>query len=81
MEDQHLDEAQSTLQFFDDVFNAIPPSFRQIDKADLVKSKPKKEKPMSLFDLHEGVQGKIKEMQRENREKSLKRIAELTLMH
>ena len=55
MEDQPLDEAQSTLQFFDDVFNAIPPSFRQIDKADLVKSKPKKEKPMSLFDLHEGV--------------------------
>lgn len=36
---------------------------------------------MSLFDLHEGVQGKIKDMQRVNREKSLKRIAELTLMH
>ena len=66
---------------FDEVFNAIPPAFRQIDKADLVKTKPKKEKPMSLFDLHEGVQGKIKDMQRVNREKSLKRIAELTLMH
>ena len=76
-----LDEAFSSLQFFDEVFNAIPPAFRQIDKADLVKSKGKKEKPKSLFDLHEGVQGKIKDMQRENREKSLKRIAELTLMH
>jgi len=36
---------------------------------------------MSLFELSANVQGKIKDMQRVNREKSLKRIAELTLMH
>ncbi len=81
MENKTIDEAMLSLQFFDEVFTAIPPAFRQIDKADLVKPKSKKEKPMSLFDLHEGVQGKIKDMQRVNREKSLKRIAELTLMH
>ena len=55
MDDKPLDEAFNSLQFFDEVFGAIPPAFRQIDKADLVKNKPKKEKPMSLFDLHEGV--------------------------
>jgi hypothetical protein len=36
MEDKSLDEAMSSLQFFEDVFIAIPPAYRQIDKADLV---------------------------------------------
>ena len=51
MDDIPIDEAFSTLKFFDEVFNAIPASYRQIEKTDLVKSKPKKDKQMSLFDL------------------------------
>ena len=76
-------EMLQTLNFFDTVFNSIPQSFRQIDKQDLVDSKKsnKKEKAISLLELHQGVQTKIKDMQRVNREKSLKKIAELTEKH
>ena len=50
-------EMLQTLNFFDTVFNSIPQSFRQIDKQDLVDAKKsnKKEKAISLLELHEGV--------------------------
>lgn len=59
---------------------AIPPAYRQVDKetTQSANRQNKKEKGLSLLDLHEGVQTKIKDMQRVNREKSLKKIKELT---
>lgn len=71
-------EADQTLAFFDSVFEAIPTTHRPIDKSDA--KAPKKAKPAgkSLLDLHEQAQSKIDAMQKVNREKSLKKIAELT---
>ena len=45
----------------------------------LSNKKNKKEKAVSLLDLHKGVQDKITEMQRVNREKSKQKIQELSL--
>ena len=75
---------ESTLQFFDAVFNAIPLPFRQVEKSEAAPKAHKqnaKTKALSLKDLHEGVHTKIKDMQRVNREKSMSKIKELTAAH
>ena len=74
---------EQSLQLFDSVFMAIPQPYRQVDKQAQQEAsrQNKKEKGLSLLDLHMGVQTKIKDMQRVNREKSLAKIKELTAQH
>ena len=72
------------MQFFDAVFHVIPLPFRQVEKSEATPKAHKqiaKSKALSLKDLHEGVNAKIKDMQRVNREKSLSKIKELTAQH
>jgi len=71
---------EDSLTFFESVFSAIPPAFRQVDK-ELKQDKQKKQKNQSLFDIHEKANTKIKAEQKANREKSLAKIAELTEQH
>lgn len=75
-----MEGIEESLQFFDSVFNAIPPSFRQIDPQE-AKQPQKKVANKSLFDIHQEAHTKIKDMQKLNREKSLLKIKELTEQH
>ena len=78
-----------TLDFFDSVFDKVPPVYRQVDPEYLKEQarqakraqKKGKEVGLSLADINERAQAKIEEMRRVNREKSQKKILELTKMH
>ena len=90
---EKTDLQDSALDFFDDVFLAVAPTFRQIspeylDAADDKKPSKKQKKSvadanagLSLAEINERAQAKIEEFRRVNREKSQKKIAELTKMH
>lgn len=77
-----LDEA---LDFFDQVFLAVPTTHRVISEAYLEeesKPKPSKKEPhLSLAEINERAMAKIEEIRRVNREKSQNKIAELTKQH
>ena len=72
-----------TLHFFESVFEAIPPVYRQVDPKDQIKATKQGtgKAGKSLLDLHEHAAKKIKAEQNKNREKSLAKIAELTEQH
>jgi hypothetical protein len=91
---EKTDLQDSALDFFDDVFLTVAPAFRQVSQeyldADADKQQSKKQKKknkgdanagLSLVEINERAQAKVEEFRRVNREKSLKKIAELTKMH
>ena len=88
MVEQTQNTTDPSLDFFDELFGKIPPVYRQVDPEYLQEQtkksktgKKNKEARLSLADLNERAQAKIEEMRRVNREKSQKKIAELTKQH
>ena len=90
MENATNDPADQCLDFFDNMFEAIPESYRRMEEAQTeikytVVGKAKKEikdaPSRSLLDIGKRAQAVIHEGQKENVKKSLARIAELTLEH
>ena len=82
--------AEQTLSFFDSIFNAVPPVYRQVDNGDVdasvkrSKVKPQKngkDKKVSLLELNQKAQKRIESIQRANALKSQAKIKELTAEH
>ena len=77
MVEQTQKTSDPTLDFFDELFEKVPPVYRQVDPEYLKEQSKKsktgkknKEARLSLADLNERAQAKIEEMRRVNREKS-----------
>ena len=82
-----------TMAFFDAVFEAVPPAYRQVDREDLdgAKKKPKGKQPknlgktngknVSLLELNELAHERVEGIRRANALKSVNKIKELTIEH
>ena len=90
--ENQISGAEQTLAFFDSVFEAVHPVYRQVDKeyldaegaASLKGKKDKKakgKKNVSLLELNELAHERVEEIRRANALKSQQRIKELTVEH
>ena len=83
------DAAEQTISFFDTIFDAVPPVYRQVDKEYLDDApqatkngkKPSKKKNVSLLELNEMAHERVEEIRRANALKSQQKIKELTKEH
>ena len=85
----------ATLDFFNEMFDTIPKQYRQID-AEMYDDKPikaqknrgkrdrehnKSKGPKSMLEMTMIAKQKIADIQKNNRDKSMAKIAQLTIMH
>ena len=90
MENATIDPQDQCLSFFDNMFEAIPENYRRMEEANTeiqyeARGKAKKERKdapsRSLLDIGKRATAVIQEKCKENAQKSLAKIAELTLEH
>ena len=75
------------MEFFDDIFNCIMPSYRKIEVTEEINKGTKSKKQLakadkparSLFEIGEAADAKISLNRQENAAKSLAKIKELTI--
>ena len=82
------DGADQTLTFFDAVFEAVPPLYRQVDKdytqengKPAKKGKQGAQEGVSLVELTQRAQDKIESLRKANALKSQAKIKQLTEQH
>ena len=77
-EPNQQDVIQDSFAFFDEIFTAVPEPFRRTEALAVTENKGKKggkkKQTTSIADLQRKIEEKRKNIQQENREKSLARI-------